>query len=100
MIERLLETLAARGLRVMPGPEPGQLVLSGPMREKTELVMESVKAFKPELMEYLSGACKFCGSPRAREELGRVFFECGTIREIEEWWQVWGCVERARGPRS
>lgn len=50
-VERLVDTLKARGLRVIPGREPGQLLLNGPDAEKTPAIIEAVKAFKPQLLE-------------------------------------------------
>jgi len=50
-VDRLLLQLEQRGLRVLPGAEPGQLVLSGPREEKTPAVLDAVRAFKPQLLE-------------------------------------------------
>lgn len=51
MFNRLLDQLKARGLRVIPGKEPGQLLLAGPQEEKTPEIIAAVKAFKPQLLE-------------------------------------------------
>lgn len=53
-VDRLLETLRARGLRILPGNEPGQLLLNGPAAEKTPEVIEAVKAYKPQLLERIA----------------------------------------------
>jgi hypothetical protein len=50
MIHRLLAQLKSRGLEVKPGNEPGQLLLSGPVEERTPEVMEALKKFKPQLL--------------------------------------------------
>lgn len=49
-VDRLLRVLQSRGLSVVPGPEPGQLLLRGPAEEKTAEVMEALKEFKPLLL--------------------------------------------------
>lgn len=53
-VERLVKTLTYRGLRILPGSEPGQLLLNGPAAEKTPQVLEAVKAFKPQLLELVT----------------------------------------------
>jgi hypothetical protein len=52
-VERLLSRLKQRGLEVKRGNEPGQLLLSGPAEEKTQAVMDAVKAYKPLLLDRL-----------------------------------------------
>lgn len=49
-LERLLKQLEARGLGVIAGNEPGQLLLTGPREHKTDDVLAAVKAFKPQLL--------------------------------------------------
>ena len=56
LIDRLIDQLAKRGLRVEPGPQPGQLVLRGPDAEKTPEVLEAVRAFKPQLLARVGAA--------------------------------------------
>lgn len=51
MVHRLLAQLKARGLEVLPGNEPGQLMLRGPVEERTPEVMAALKKFKPQLIE-------------------------------------------------
>lgn len=51
MFNRLLEQLKSRGLAVVPGSEPGQLLLTGPREEKTPEIIAAVKAFKPQLLK-------------------------------------------------
>jgi hypothetical protein len=51
MVHRLLAQLKARGLEVLPGNEPGQLMLRGPVEERTPEVMDALKKFKPQLLE-------------------------------------------------
>lgn len=51
VIDRFMKTIHARGLTIKPGREPGQLLLSGPDKEKTADVIEAVKVFKPLLLE-------------------------------------------------
>ena len=51
MVDRLIEQLKKRGLRVEPGKEPGQLVLRGPDQEKTAEVLAALKKFKPQLLD-------------------------------------------------
>lgn len=55
LLARLLEQLKARGLSVAPGDEPGVMVLRGPNEEKTQQIIDAVKAFKPELLEMFNG---------------------------------------------
>lgn len=50
-VDRLLAQMHARGLSVVPGSEPGQLILRGPKEEQTPAVMAALKAFKPQLLE-------------------------------------------------
>lgn len=61
MVHRLLAQLKARGLEVKPGKDPGQLLLSGPVEERTPEVMEALKKFKPQLLEL------FAPQPAPRE---------------------------------
>jgi hypothetical protein len=51
LFDRLVKQLADRGLSVVPGDEPGQLVLKGPKDGKTPEIVRAVKAFKPQLLE-------------------------------------------------
>jgi hypothetical protein len=51
MVHRLLAQLKSRGLEVLPGNEPGQLMLRGPVEERTPEVMDALKKFKPQLLE-------------------------------------------------
>lgn len=51
LLTRLLDQLKQRGLSVVAGKEPGVLLLSGPNGEKTQQVVDALKAFKPELLE-------------------------------------------------
>lgn len=53
-LERLLKQLDARGLSVKAGEQPGQLLLVGPGEEKTPMIVEAVKAFKPQLLQRMS----------------------------------------------
>jgi hypothetical protein len=50
LLDRLMRQLEARGLSILPGKEPGQLLLAGPDAEKTPEVVAAVKAFKPQLL--------------------------------------------------
>jgi hypothetical protein len=50
MLDRLLDQLAARGLYVEPGDKPGQLKLSGRVREADDAVWRALKLFKPQLL--------------------------------------------------
>jgi len=54
MIERLIETLAKRGLTITKGNAPDELLLKGPDSERTEQVMAALKEFKPLLIEWFS----------------------------------------------
>lgn len=49
-MDRLLAALAAVGLAVVPGAEPGQLVLRGPKESRTPELMAGLKLFKPDLL--------------------------------------------------
>lgn len=51
MVDRLIEQLNRRGLKVEAGREPGQLVLRGPNEEKTVEVLAALKKFKPQLLD-------------------------------------------------
>lgn len=73
MFDRLLKHLDDRGLRVEAGDEPGQLLLRGPIAEKTPEVLRAVKAFKPQLLERVGrrpAPGSAARSPRAAEREG------------------------------
>jgi len=53
-VERLLANLAERGLTVKASDEPGKLLLSGPSEAKTPQVMETMAAFKSQIVEHLA----------------------------------------------
>lgn len=53
-VDRLIEQLRLRGLGVIPGGEPDQLLLTGPRDQKTPEVIAAVKAFKPQLLDRLA----------------------------------------------
>lgn len=63
MVDRLIEQLEKRGLRIEPGPEPGQLVLRGPNDQKTESVLAALKKFKPQLLEKFALKTEFVPQP-------------------------------------
>lgn len=51
LLDRLLKQLDQRGLKVLAGTRPDELLLSGPAAEKTPDIVKAVKAFKPQLLE-------------------------------------------------
>lgn len=51
LADRLIRQLDARGLKVLPGGKPGELLLAGPAVERTPEVMAALKEFKPLLLE-------------------------------------------------
>ena len=52
MVARLVRQLESRGLSIAVGKEPGQLLLLGPAAEKTKDIMDALRAFKPQLLEF------------------------------------------------
>lgn len=54
MVDRLIAQLGNRGLTIKAGEKPGELLLSGPSKEKTPEVMAALKRFKPELVKRFS----------------------------------------------
>lgn len=78
--ERLLATLAARGLSVRRGAEPNQLILSGPDAEKTDDVKAAIREFKPELLEYLAVPPEEKPEPIPLAEGEHPPIVCGTCR--------------------
>jgi hypothetical protein len=50
LVNRLLEQLKVRGLRIERGDREGVLLLHGPDEEKTPEVLAALKKFKPELL--------------------------------------------------
>lgn len=51
MIDRLIEQLKKRGLKVGPGDKPGELKLHGPRSEATPEIMKALRTFKTQLLE-------------------------------------------------
>jgi|SRR6185437_4281997 len=67
MIERLMETLAKRGLTITKGNAPDELLLKGPASERTEQVMAALKAFKPQLLQWFE--CEYERQPPKASEM-------------------------------
>jgi len=49
-LDLLLAHLAAIGLTVTEGNQPGELLLNGPASEKTPAILAQLKMFKPQLL--------------------------------------------------
>jgi hypothetical protein len=95
-LDRLLAQLEKRGLGVKPGAEPGQLLLTGPAAEKTPEVVAAVKAFKPQLLEWVARRVAESPPPPPAPEPGpTVCRECGA-----NWWVPAAEIREAvnRGP--
>ncbi len=50
LVDKLIEQLNNRGLKIVPAEEPGKLILRGPEKEKTPEIWAAVKRFKAELL--------------------------------------------------
>jgi hypothetical protein len=80
-LDRLLAQLDARGLRVLPGKSPGELLLSGPAAEKTPTVMEALAAFKPQLLERFATAFDRPAAIARMDELDAMCEAAGGVGE-------------------
>lgn len=51
LVDRLIEHLRARGLRVEPGEKPGELRLAGKTSAADDAVMHALRLFKAQLLD-------------------------------------------------
>lgn len=68
MLDRLLANLKKLGLTIEASDKPGELLLRGPNNAKTPAVLDTLRAFKPQLLARLAAARESAPQPEPTPE--------------------------------